>query len=208
MLLRNYDNINLSRKFFEKSSNVAVGDNLNQFEDGIVTIKSIDGTIGRPSNSIDYTPFNYFYEKTYPGYNTYGYGYSYLWCGSGTSAPHYDDYCLERAFSSDEIASLSNTTTVKREYDKDTDSWIFTHTKTFSAKTNIIINEIGVYYDMYLYLYNSTSTTSKSVLLYRQILDTPFEVEADGLFKLVFSMTVYANPNRPADYTAKIEPIE
>lgn len=206
MILRNYDNIALSWKQIVSNSNTPLGDKVNEFGDGFLTIKNTEGVIGQPQAQYGYMALQYFGNRSGPN-DLYSGGENLLWCGSGGTLEHYDDYCLEAPFTQDQVKGQSDAALVFEDYDSTTGTRTYTYTRTYSALEDIFVREIGVYYADDFYPYESSDDERTLFLLYRQVLPAPIEVETGGLFKLTFSITAYPNPNKPADYVAKVESI-
>jgi hypothetical protein len=199
MILRNYDNIMtmLSRPAIGLNY---VGTDNTVFGDGHLNAKSYNnGAIINPYCEGLVTPFKKFSEAEVNVYT----GSSNLICGAGDTPVTYDDYKLDVAFTTDQVKVLSKFhKELEPIYNESDNSWTFTYTKTFTAKEDIVVKEIGVTSGFY---YNSSN--QNGALIFRKVLDTPIEVPANANFTLSFTITKSANPNKPANYeaTASVE---
>ena len=199
MLLRNYDNfitaITSLNSLINYQSSV-LSSYVDVFGDGHINVKNMAGKITQiraGQNAQSVAPLSNFGEND-NGTNA-GTNQSSLIVGGGTKEVSYDDYCLDNQFTTSQVTYVSNTQTKSRVYDETENAWVSTYKRIMTAKEDITITEIGVkhfYYEQY----------SNTMLVYRELLETPIEVPANANFVLTFIQKIYANPNKPADYVA------
>lgn len=210
MLLRNYDNLMLVR--MTPPPNLSYKDIVSTdkdiFGDGHINAKTTGGSIVQLSADYmywRYNPFQNFVESvSNNAYSTYA--ASSLICGGGDTAVTYDDYKLDVPFTTTQMSDVTGSQKLTRTYNEDDNSWTFTYCRTLFAKTDLTIKEIGIITQSYPQYDKSNSTQIH--LIYRKVLETPVEVPANANFVLSFTMTVSANPNKPADYNASATLVE
>ncbi len=207
MLLRNYDNIMASYKLpniATGTSGVYLSTDASVFGDGHINVISYDGKIAKFPYSEEYMirPFLFRnFPNTYTPSDAWGMGFSNLICGSGDTAPTYDDYKLGDIITG--LDCIKNSCGVY-VYDENSKSWSREYKKTYynSNEFPVTVREIGV---IYMVRYNGWD---RNALIYRKVLDTPVEVPAEANFIISFTPKVSANPNKPVDYDVSAVVVE
>lgn len=95
-----------------------------------------------------------------------------VYIGSGSTAPTYEDYCLEA-----QITTVSNTQTAyARVFGNAQAKGVLTYTGTYSGAETVTIREIAIYKNIY-----NASTAQTPVLFTRSLLENPITLEpGDG----------------------------
>jgi hypothetical protein len=162
MLLRNYDNIMTAKKRLALyGATLSTGTEF--FGDGHINVKNTSGTIRAlvATGVWYYNPLTIFSEydiaATSPhngNSNLIAGGYSASLAGTDEEpiiAPvTYDDYKLSSWFTTSQVAYVSNThKVVSAVYNSDESTWTYTYQRTFNAKEDIILREIGIVSSFY-----------------------------------------------------------
>lgn len=203
MLLRNYDNIMIAKNRPVISGGTMASTDTTVFGDGHINIKDTSGVIQNIhiSSITAYSPISYMTEGsiTTLSSNT---GQSNLICGSGRTPVTYDDYKLDEPFTTQQVVYPSGSHSVSNvEYDEENKCWIFTYQRSYTALQDITVGEIGIGYG---HTFASGNNNPKYCLVYREVLETSIDVPANANFVISFTKTLYANPNKPADYQATV----
>lgn len=193
MFLRNYDNlmVALNTPSVTKNGKVASTDT-KIFGDGYLNFKDTSGsihTIGMSSKNV-LSPLLYYIENN-P--NDYYSGSGNIIIGNGSSSVTYDDYQLHTLISTSDISTVTNGTTIERNYDDATGEWTSIVKKVYCALKDTTVTEIGISTGCY---YDGTYTSA--VLIFRELLETPVEVPANSNVVISFAFKMNGNPNNPA----------
>lgn len=205
MILRNYDNIMLAIRIPVANYNTNLSTDTTTFGDGHINAKLSNGTlvpIYPRNSSTQYVPFDYFNETS--NIDTIGWAsyFNNLICGSGDTPVTYDDYKLASIINQSQLAVVSGTHTATTPVYNEVDgSWSVTYTRLFKNNTSetLTIREIGV---MSPFRNSSSTNALAGALTFRKVLENAIDVHANGLVELSFTTTIYANPNKPANYDA------
>lgn len=191
MILRNYDNhiamfqgtSSLGRSTSYNGSSIT--QEVTDYGEGSLKCKSITGSVGDCVISYEHAlPFCHWSG----GATTYN--LSRLIIGDDNTAVSYNDYKLGNNIT-------GKTTFVSQQIESCrldiTNNCIITNYKcVLMANEDITIKEIGVIYSDY----------NTQYLMYREVLETPIEVQANATVTMTFTKKVSVNPNKPADYVA------
>lgn len=211
MLLRNYDNIMTG---YQKMGygNFTVSTDVDYFGDGTINVKGLNNSDQLNINSFSISssggrsaamPLSLFTEgEIYPSYSDIG--YCNLIAGEGVKENEedvsYERYELKKAFAYSDASKVSNSLSFENsQYEEETGSWTYTVSRLFCANRDLTIGEIGIYYNVA----DSKGYTIRC-LVYHEFLDEPIEVKQYSNFKINFSKTVYANPNKPDTQKATV----
>jgi hypothetical protein len=203
MLLRNYDNIIAARQM-PRIQDQSIATDKKVFGDEHINVVRINSNPDQPSLSEIYPngflPFSLFSEAG-PDKNPYGGQSSLIW-GEGNAEESYDDWKLDMRFSSSQMSYVPGSSKITQKYEDG--KWIITYSRIVTAiGEERTIREIGVVHS-FSTSYNSTD----ACLVYRKVLDTEVFVPANGNAILTFTMTINANPNKPAQYEASASLLE
>jgi hypothetical protein len=196
MLLRNYDNLITLGSYNWKKWSIFIPTDNSKFGDGDLTLKNTSGGltyfISPPYPTMSFANL----DNSYTSNNSKS-GSCSLIVGSGDTLVTYDDYKLENIISTNDIQAV-NITNTDPVYDIANDVWVGEYKKVFMALNDITIKEICVAY------YNSFTNGGyyQTLLLYREVLETPIEVPANATVTVIFKVKVKPNSNKPADYVA------
>lgn len=110
--------------------------------------------------------------------------------GTGTSEPTYDDAELHTPLT----ANLTlGTVSVSTSYDEDTHIYTRTYKMpiAYSGADPINVTEFGIYIGVpYRYSPTASSYYHKSVMVYRETLDTPVTLEQNDTIEITFSQSI------------------
>lgn len=208
MLLRNYDNL-IAMQSLPKTGVTTITDT-NVFGDGHLNLKDLSGNIKSNyygSSSVwenHWLPFqNMGHNSGSSIINTNNYHReTNIITGSGDTEVSYDDFNLASPFSSTQVNNAPTGVTIGAlTYNSDTESWERTITVTILALQDIEVKEIGAITGAKT---GSETSGTYNVLVWREVLDEPVSVSADGTFKVSLTISIAANANKPADYHATV----
>ena len=208
MLLRNYDNI-LAMHSLPAGTGLSTNTDQSTFGDGHLNVKDLSGNIkqfyiegstwGNPwlpfQNMVHSSGSNIIPSDTYDGT-------SRIIAGSGSTEVTYDDFRLESAFSNTQVNNATTGITYSAlVYNEDANTWERTITITIIALQDLVVNEIGIRQGAKI---KAGTGGTYQTLVWREVLDEPVPVPADGTFKVSLTISIAANSNKPADYSVTV----
>lgn len=184
MVLRNLDN--LSTAFSIGKRDNEFGTDTSTFGDGHLNIKDITGTIYKPyTHSQMVVVWNSYLNSTDPKYG--------LVLGTGDTPVSYDDFKITVANNLTAQAHAWSTPVYENGKIKTT------ITRVFVSSVEQTIKEIGFYSDIW------GSNTYKQLCIYREVLETPIVVPANGSIEVTITLYASTNPNEPVQVSTNIK---
>lgn len=194
MFLRNYDNI-----FILRNSPITLSDpsSSSVFGEGSLYLKNVGGGIQNPvpEGSL-FTKFVSADNSNPSTSDTVGRTCSIRWSDS-TEPVDYDEYTVNFPNTSTPVS-----VSTEYEYNEIDESYITTVKQIYVAKQPLTVGSIIVTIIPSYTQATAYPKGAKQVMLFREVLDAPIDVDTDGSFVLTFKMKRPANPNKPADYVA------
>lgn len=159
------------------SSSSTMDYRLSDYEDNASSSTSYENTLNLPKNDKDTTQTPDACFK-----NSYGYGLIFL--GSGTTAPTYEDVCMESCITNYDRRLIS--------YSIDRENLVMTISMKFVPTATLTVNEIGWYQSpCKAYNYNTGEgwTISRMITLCaRTVLDSPATFEAGKTYTIDYQI--------------------
>ena len=150
---------------------------LDDYADHASSSTSYENTLNLPKNDKDTT-------QTPDSCFENGYGYGLIFLGSGTTAPTYEDVCMESCITDYDRRLIS--------YSIDRENLVMTISMKFVPTTTLTVNEIGWYQTpVKSYNYNTGAewTISRMITLCaRTVLDSPATFEAGNTYAIDYQI--------------------